>query len=331
MATGTTDFTRIPPSTQANAEVLKDLFPDLPWGYLEAYPRPAADRTVQVRSEMTDRTRKATARKYKADMKAGDKFPALLVSKDGWVLDGLHRREALEELDISSFHVIMIDRNYQNAPTALRDRLTMLVAKLNQRNGDKMSRREVENLVASLSGDNSPSDVAKITGVAITTVKDIMNAQKAVVRARSLGLDLGTVPRTTLKHVGLRLNEYTEPVFTELTGLLKNTPITSNEATQVLDRLAQAGTEDKKLALLAKEREGRALQERGIRTTRTPAQQARMHWAYFLSHEDDPSAMVELNDVMSAEHLNQAWRVISTLRKMVAAQTALASEGYPKE
>ena len=329
MATGTVDFSKIAPSAQASAEMTKDFFPDLPWAYLESYPRPPQDRTVQVRSEMPERTRRATVKKYVADMKNGEKFPPLFVSQDGWVLDGLHRRDALEARGIASFHVIMIKRNYQNAPTALKDQFTLLVAKLNQRNGDKMTRKEVEALVASLSGENSPTDVAKITGVGTSAVKDIMNAQKARVRARNLDLDASGISRTTLKHVGLRLPELTEPVFKELIPLLQKTPITTAETVAVLDKLAAAPTESKKLALLHTERESRSAQEKGVRTIRTPAQNARMHWAFFLQHADDPSVLVETNGAKSGDHTTEGWQVISILRKVMQAQTNLDADGLP--
>ena len=288
MATGTTDFTKIPPSAQRECEVVKDWFPDLPWHYVESYPRPEASRTVQFRSELTSRTKASKARRFAQSMKDGDKFPPMVVTEDGWVLDGLHRRDAMELRKIPASGVIRIERHYEGAPVALQDQFAMMAAKLNQRNGDRMTAREMEDLIASLSGHNQAGDIAKLAGVSVATVKDIMSAKKARDKARDTGLETTHISRTALKSVGTRLGEFTDPSFAEFISLLEKSRVTAAESVHIMDRMAGLGTEQEKVELLRAERTARASQESGVRKGVPLPQQARMHWAFFLTHQNDP-------------------------------------------
>ena len=295
MATGTTDFTKIPPSAQRECEVVKDWFPDLPWHYVESYPRVEASRTVQFRSELTSRTKASKARRFAQSMKDGDKFPPMVVTADGWVLDGLHRRDAMELRKITSSGVIRIERNYEGAPVALQDQFAMMAAKLNQRNGDRMTVKEMEDLIASLSGHNMPGDIARLAGVSVATVKDIMSANKARNKARDMGLETSHISRTALKSVGTRLDQFTGPSFAEYISLLQNSRVHRRRSPCTSWTSAAAlGTEQQKVEMLRAERTARASQESGIRKGIPLPQQARMHWAFFLDHQNDPSVLVEL-------------------------------------
>ena len=340
MATGTTDFSQIPPSAQALCEMIQKSFPDMPWGYVANDPVPEEPDTLQLRNELATRTKTTEVKQYAKDMKAGDLFPPTIRTLDRKYLDGVHRLEALNELRMTdkrhaakwaTFHTIVIGWNYADAPTAIHDQFTMLIAKANHRHGYRYSKGEIEALISSLVGDNAPADIARTMGVSLATVKAVMSAKKARDRARDLNLDTSGIARTTMEEIARRPNLLTEEPFTKVIELVQKTPITRAEVAHLLDRMAEAPTEARKVELAEAERASRALQERAAengspKVGATLSQQSRMHWAFFLSHEDDPSLLVEKNELMAPEHYSQAARVIGVLRKTLTAQAQLEGD-----
>lgn len=341
MATGTTDFTQISPSAQALCEMIQKSFPDMPWGYVAGDPVPEEPRLLQLRGELATRAKASEVTQYAKDMKAGDLFPPTIRTLDRVYLDGGHRLEALNlnrQTDKrhagrwGTFHTIVIGWNYDDAPAAIRDQFTMLIAKVNHRHGYRYSKGEIEALVASLVGDNAPADIARTMGISLSTVKAVMRAKVARDRAKNLGLETTGIARTTMEEIGSRPDLLTEEPFTEIIKLAQKTPITKAEVTHLLDRMAEAPSEDKRVELVKAERASRARQERATedgtpRIGATISQQARMHWTYFLRYENDPSILVEKNEAMAPEHYSQAARVIGVLRKMLAAQASLEGDG----
>ena len=338
MATGTTDWGSTPPDAQVLARMLQKSFPDLYTRASYVSPYPAVEpATLQLRSEMLARTREKDVKQYMADFKAGDEFPPVFATTD-LVFDGLHRLDAINRLrqtdkrhpdKWNTFHAIVFNFSYADAPAALRDQITMLIAKVNHKHGTRYTDGEIESLVASLVGDNSPADIARAMGIHVNTVKAVLYAKKGRDKAGDMGLDTSHISRTTMEKIGRRLPEFTEAPFRELVEVAGKTPITGPEVVHLMNRMAEAGTEERKVALVQAERASRAGQEsaaeRGDRVGSTLAQQARMHWAFFLAHKDDPTVLVELNELKAPEHLLEAHMVVSVLRKMAQHQANMES------
>jgi hypothetical protein len=333
MAIGTKDFSKIPPSAQAAAALISKRFPDLDWRYVSSYTVPDRSKGHQMRADLPEATRKATVRRYAQDMKAGDEFPGFVVTLDGHILDGLHRRDALEELGMTTFHAIVIRSNFNGAPEALLDEFGMLGLALNKPHGERLSKVELEKAIAAFIGEHKPSDIARMTGVTVTTVKDIIAAEKARRLARNLDVDVSGVSRTSLKHVGAHGDQITEPVAKELFGLMAGTSITANEVAHLMDRLSEQGTEARKVAVVRSERSSRATEEVGERTTVSLSRQAKMHGSFFLEYEGREGLLVEKNQIPDPDtgrtpgedYHAFIWRAIAVLRKVAAQQESINS------
>ena len=342
MATGTTDFSMIPPSAQDLCSKIQKSFPDAPWEYVSSFPVSEEPHLLQLRTTLATRVRMSDVKQMMADLKAGDEFPPFLVArspKTGSMvtLDGAHRTEALIQLrkadkrhpgKWNSFHAVVINWDYEDAPAAVRDQFTMMIARVNK-HGQRYQKEEIEALVASLVGDNTPADIARTMGVSLSTVKAVLSAKKIRDKAKDLGLDTSAIARTTLEEIARR-PDLTEDPFKEVINLAQKTPITKTEVAHLLDRMGEAGTEKKKTELAQAERSSRVLQERATegspRIGVTNSQEARMHWAYFLGYEGKEGVLVEKNEQMAPEHYKQAARVIGVLRKLCTAQANLEGD-----
>ena len=342
MATGTTDFSMIPPSAQALCRKIQKSFPDAPWAYVSPFPAGEL-HLLQLRTELPTRVSASEVKDMIRDFRAGDEFPPFLAARspktgNTVILDGAHRAEALQQLQKTdkrhpdrwkNFHAVVIGWDYEDAPAAIRDQFTMMIARANK-HGKRYEKGEIEALVGSLVGDNAPADIARTMGISLATVKAVMTAKKARDKAKELGLDTSGIARTTLEEIARR-PDLTEAPFAEVINLAQKTPITKAEVSHLLDRMGEAGTEKRKVELAQAERASRVRQEQAAedgqpRIGATISQQARMHWAYFLSHEGREGLLVEKNEMQAPEHYSQAARVIGVLRKLCTAQANLEGE-----
>ena len=340
MATGTTDFSMIPPSAQALCRKIQKSFPDAPWTYVN--PFPVADlHLLQLRTELPTRVSASEVKDMIRDFKAGDEFPPFLVARspktgNTVILDGAHRDAALLELQKTdkrhpgkwnSFHAVVVNWDYEDAPAAIRDQFTMMIARVNK-HGKRYEKGEIEALVYSLVGDNAPADIARTMGISLATVKAVMNAKKIRDRAKNLNLDTSGIARTTLEEIAKRPDLLTEEPFREVINLAQKTPITRAEVSHLLDRMGEAGTEKRKTELAQAERASRFRQEQAAedgqpRIGATLAQQSSMHLAFFLAYEAKPGLLVQQNEMKAPGYYEEVARGIKVLRAVLTAQASL--------
>lgn len=300
------------------------------WRFDYEYSTPQdSARRVQVRDER-HYAPAAMVTQIAASMRRGDKMPPIVVTADGYLVDGNTRSEAAKHNRFPAVHAVILSDRYEGASDGVRRRLHLLGAAFNTRNGKGIDRSEIAIAVQEIGNDRSydASRIAELLGVTDSQVRNILAEKRARDRAERHGVHLnGSVPGTQLRRLGQSSEKLNDQPFVELVRLTQDCGLTSNELSDLIGKCRGSGSDDAALALLVQERAARAEQIAEFRArgkAKPPySAQLRQRLGFLLQHEDDPSRFVEYSPNLADDHRQQVTRAIDVLRRVLDAQTSL--------
>lgn len=318
-----TDHNKLPDEARITAALIKRL--GFNWELDQRYSTPdPASKRVQIR-RISHYAPPAEVSKYAAAMARGDKFAPIVVTKDGYVLDGNTRCEAARRNKYPDISALILDRDYEGAPDAVLRRMHLLGAGFNIRNGRGIDRAEQMDAVLAVGTgtDYDAARIASLLGVSAGFVNGVLSEQKARERAERLSIHVnGSVPSSQLRRLGQApLND--EP-FKVMLKLTQDAGLSVGEINELIKKVRDAGSDSAALEMLSQVRDDRKDQiaEYSAVGKSRPAHssQLRQRLGFVLGYEDNVSALVEKNPTLIDAQRDILTRTIAVLSNVLALQ-----------
>lgn len=275
-------------------------------------------RRLQVRDLKKVAPPRRVAR-YAQDMKNGDLFAPIIITRDGWIVDGNTRVEACRKIGRTTIHAFRLDVDYERATPIQKKNLTDLGAGMNEMNGEGMPAGRMRELIMLhyTEGDDAQKLAARLhyPVKAVHRVFKIMEGQRTIQR---LGVE---DPEGRLKYGHFELaglwspDKMTDPVVGNLFQLAVDASFTRAEVNALGRRVIALTTEVEKLDLIDTEkRANQARIDSGSRGAPSSSGKFRQGLGVILSFRNDPSTAAEPVD---AEVMDREIREIKEARALL--------------
>lgn len=276
-------------------------FRERTWRYRGNYDLETAQFQVQVRdgSEVAPQMEVA---KYAEMMKPyltnreQLTMPPVVVTADGYVIDGNTRIAAARKLGWMTYPAFILGDAYEGAPASLISRFKMLGTMLNTTHGRGLSRERLEELILEVSRDgDGAEDISRKLQISRNIVVSTLRAREASVRLLGLDVDMRAphISKTHLSTLGNRSSNFNDEPYRKLGLLVRDTSMSTTEQNVLIKKLMALGTDEAKLSAIEAEatsRNANAVTGRG--KPPRPAQ-LRQHLGFVLKYADDPGELVE--------------------------------------
>lgn len=312
----------LPDEARTTATLIKKLGFD--WELDLRYPTPDFERRVQIRDEV-HYAPSAEVTKYASAYLRNEAMPPIVMTKDGFLLDGNTRVGALHRAKLPTVSAFIVDEDYEGANAATVRRFTALGAAFNTRNGRGIDRKEIARAILAVGagGDYTAERIAALLGLSSGLVNGVLAEQRARERADRLGVHVnGSVPVSMLRRLGQApLND--EP-FRRMLKLTQDAGLSASELGELVRQVKAAGSDAAALELIDAQRAERREQiaefaASGKSRPPGPAQ-LRQHLGFILKYAGDPDKLVDRNPTTVAEHATLLDQAIELLTKVRALQ-----------
>lgn len=301
------------------------------WELHPNHPTPDSQHHIQVRDEKHRAPRQQVSQ-YAAAMARGDKFAPVVVTSDGYVIDGNTRVEAAHRNRRPDIQAFVLNAPWDNAPESVQRRLRVLGAGFNARNGRGIDRNEITHAVVAIGKDETydASRIATLLGVTDGIVHGILAEQRVRERARKHNIEVnGSIPASQLQRLGQASNTLNDAPFLDLLRLTQEAGLSKAEVVDLIKQVRAAGSDDAALALLSEQREARRDQIADFRASgksRPPtAAQLRQRLGFVLTHQEDPGVLVEHSPTLAPVHRETIQRTVAVLTEVLNRQDAASS------
>lgn len=324
MATTTKNRQQLPENAQFTADLIEKL--GFHWELSFEYPTPDATRRLQIREEKHYSPKDMVA-KYAACMKRGDKFPPIVTTKDGWLVDGNTRVEAAHRNKYPYMQAFVIDDAYEGAKPHIKQRLHTLGAAFNARNGKGIDRREIQKAVEIIGAnpDFTAVRIAALLGVTEGQVNGYIAQKRGKDRAHELGVPLnGEMTSSALQKLGRVSDKLNDGPFQALAALARDAGMSSSEIAAVARKMIDCKADHLATQIVEEEREARRDQIAMFKVTgrSKPSLSSllRQRFGFLFTHSTEE--LVELNPSVAEEHLEKTRLALEKLTAVYRAQCA---------
>lgn len=288
------------------------------WHLNMRYLVPGRQHRVQIRDE-EHYAPKVNVTEYAAAMARGDTFPPVVLTADGYLVDGNTRVEAARANHFPHIAALILDRDYEEADSRTLQNIDLLGASLNAKHGTGLDKSEKRRHVISAAQDGrfDPKRIAARLRMTVNEVNKIINEKRGEDRAQSLGIQVSEdMPRTQLLRFGQSTWLNNKPFF-ELFNLTQDSGLKSTDLNELFKQIRGAGSDEKALEIIAACREERRDQISEYRATgksRIPiAGQLRQKLGFILNYEANPRELIEHNRALTGTHLDVLERAVTVL------------------
>jgi hypothetical protein len=312
----------LPVSAQVTVQLVEKLgFND--WQFEYEYPTPTdVRRRVQVRDDKHYAPAEAITTMVAA-MKRGDDIPPIVVTEDGYIVDGNTRVRAAQRAEFPHTRAIVLNEKWEGASEGVRRRLTVLGAGANARNGRGIDRDEIRNAVLVIApGQNyTATRIAALMGVTERMVNDVLAEHRARERAEKAGIHVnGSLPASQLRRLGGASDKLNTAPYVELVKLTQDAGLTVSELSGLIAKVRGADSDEAALKLLADERAARReqIQEFTASQKARPSEAAklRQRLGFILDFEANPVRLVERSPNFGRQHLDVVAKAIEILERV---------------
>ena len=314
---------QLPDTAKQAADLIETL--GFQWELDFEYPTPDPARRVQIREEV-HYTPRAMVMQIAAAQARGDKLPPVVVTKDGYLIDGNTRTAAARHNKYPALQALVLGDTYEGCTEKVERRLQLLGAAFNARHGKGIDRQEIRRAVEKIGADTSydGTRIAALIGVTDATVKGLLAEMRARKRADEAGLHLnGSVGATVLQKLGQASEKLNDEPFLQVTKLAQDTGMTKGELSTVIKEMHDSGSDDGALRVVDEHRRARREQIAEYRASGKskppPAAKLRQRLGFILDFEAKPAELVERNPEVGGRHRVEIERAISVLQAVLAA------------
>lgn len=296
------------------------------WRFLEDQPLPDPMGGLQVR-DGSSLAPAGNVALYAENMKAEALFPPIVVTADGYQIDGrtrnLAKRSITRKGQTPTFDAIVLQENFEDATIALMDKFYALGMVLND-HGEKLSDKNKEAIISRVWHDGmSQIDLARLLGVHPNTVKSVVNAKKARERLAALNetaksaVDFSTLNRTTLSQLETKGGKLYDRPFFETAKVAVAAGLDGAEVRELLGELNELHDEDRQMELLEGVKQQRKLQIDGTVRKNPLSIQAMRHMGWFKKYLDNPSVVAETSGIEAKQAMiDRSWEMAGFFRKL---------------
>lgn len=322
MARAITTVASLPAEEQASGRLIEDSgFTS--WYYLDYKDLPPEGQYIQVRDTKFLAPPMEVA-KYHLAYANGDILPAIIVTEDGFLVDGNTRRAGAMKAGLTGLPTFVLRLNYTEAPEPVRKRLVMLATRANQINGRQMTRQNVEAIIRYVADDeDTPKTLAAKLNCSPATVAGVLALRRGMNRAERLEVERGSLTLSHLKVLGQKEPKLNDPVFVALMMLVRDARMSVKEMGEICSRLEHLPTDKAKLDLLADERRLATDRIRGIADRPSAAGVVRRALGGIRKHSEAPDRAVEENPELVGRYLAELYETQAVIGKIIAAQSAV--------
>jgi len=287
------------------------------------YPTPDAAKRVQIREEKHYVPR-AMVMTIAAAMGRQEKFPPVVVTADGYLIDGNTRTAAARHNKQPFIQALVLQDKYEGATDKVERRLKLLGAAFNARHGKGIDREEIRKAVEVIGEDPTydGTRIAALIGVTDATVKSMLAEMRARQRADSVGVHLnGSVTATPLRVLGQASEKLNDEPFAAAASLAQDTGMSGPELRDVIKQMHEAKSDEGALAVVEEHRTARREQIAEYRASGKskppPAAKLRQRLGFILEFEKHPRDLAELNPEVVTQHREQIQRSIAILQAVL--------------
>lgn len=287
------------------------------------------ERRVQCRETVHYAPRESVAR-YAVQM-SHTAFPPIVVTRDGWIVDGNTRVGAALLRKEKFFPALVIDATYgSGASQKTQDELLALAATLNAQNGVPLTAKETRVVVRRFIALGWLNEqIGRAIGVKASTVTQVRKEVDAEQKLEKVGLAVNggadAIKGASLRALGgkdvLGLNDVP---FKTLAELARDADFNAGEITEAAKEAKAAGSDAGALAKLEELRTemlDRIRQKTLTGVGKPPvARQVRQHLGNVLKHEGHENEMLETNPDQVARHIAALEKTIEVLTKVLNMQ-----------
>jgi hypothetical protein len=320
---------QLPDIAKPTADLIEKL--GFQWELDYEYPTPDG-RRVQIREEAHYTPREMVMRIASA-MARREKLPPIVVTKDGYIIDGNTRTAAAQHNKYPSVQALVIPDSYEGCTEKVERRLKLLGAAFNARNGKGIDREEIRKAIVAIGQDPTydGTRIAALIGVTDATVKSILAEMKAKDRAESVGVHLnGSVAATPLRILGQASEKLNDEPFRAVAALAQDTGMAPGDLREVIKQMHEAKSDEGALRVVDEHRAARREQIAEYRASGKskppPAAKLRQRLGFILDFEKNPRDLTELNPEVVAKHRDAIERSIAVLQAVLAASGAAAKK-----
>jgi hypothetical protein len=317
---------QLPDLAKPTADLIEKL--GFSWELDFEYPTPDPAKRVQIREEKHYIPRDMVMR-IAAAMARGDKLPPIVVTSDGYLVDGNTRTQAARHNKYPSIQALILTDSYEGATEKVARRLRLLGAAFNARNGKGIDREEIRKAVEFIGQDPTydGTRIAALIGVTDATVRSILAEMRARQRADAVGLHLnGSVNATPLRILGQASDKLNDEPFRQLVSLVQDTGMGPGELREVIRQMHDAKSDEGAAAVVGEQRKARREQIAEYRASgksKPPAAaKLRQRLGYILEFESRPGDLAELNPDVVPKHRDAIQRSITVLQAVLRAHDA---------
>lgn len=314
---------QLPDLAKPTADLIEKL--GFSWELDFEYPTPDPARRVQIREEKHYIPRDMVMR-IAAGISRGDKLPPIVVTKDGYLVDGNTRTQAHRQNKYPTIQALVLTDSYEGATEKVTRRLRLLGAAFNARNGKGIDRQEIRKAVEFIGQDPTydGTRIASLIGVTDATVRNILAEMRARHRAEEAGLRLnGSVAATPLRILGQASDKLNDEPFRQVLSLVHDTGMGQAELRELIRQVREAKSDEGAAAIIAEQRKARREQIAEYRASgksKPPAAaKLRQRLGYILDFESHPTELMELNPDIIPRHLDAVRRSIAVLQAVLTA------------
>ena len=286
------------------------------------------DRRVQCRETPHYAPKESVAR-YAVQM-GHTAFPPIVVTRDGWIIDGNTRVGAAQLRQEKFFPALVIGTTYGGASQKTQDELLALAATLNAQNGVPLTAKETRVVVRRFIALGWLNEqIGRAIGVKASTVTQVRKEIEAEQKLEKVGLPAGD-GKDSLKGASLRalgskdvlgLNDVP---FKTLAELARDADFNAKEILDAAKDAKAAGSDSAALTRLEDlhtEMRDRIQQKTLTGVGKPPiSRQIRQHLGNVLKYEGREQEMMETDPDVSARHIEAIEKTIEILTKVLNLQ-----------
>jgi hypothetical protein len=252
-------------------------------------------------------------------------FPPVIVTRDGFTVDGNTRNKAREARNERYCSALIIPIDFETADEATKQKLLLLSELVNNMNGlplfDEERSKMVINMVAMGSSDQ---EISTKVGVSIKDVRELRDQHKAAQRLKGLGVDPKEFSPRTLRAFGKqKVHSLDDSSYQGVAQLTRDAGMKANEIKALAASLAESGSDEMKRERLARERQAREPQITALQQGQTIGMFSRRLYSslqHLLQHPIE--AFIERNPEKVEDYIEALEAAQVRLREVVALQSS---------
>ncbi len=282
-------------------------------------------RRIQIR-ESDHYAPRDEVEKYSVQM-GYSQFPPIVMTSDGWILDGNTRAEASLKRGNKFFPAIIVDVAWEKASQKQQNELRILGATFNSQNGRALTKVEARKMAAAALDEGwKPEQIGRVLGMKPAVVTQVKKEVAAAEKLERVGLDAnGSVKGASLRALGAQVVlDLNDDPYRALARLAADAGLNAAEIVSTAKDAKATGSDDGALRFIdgARGEMSDRIRQKELTGTAAPpvARQLRQHLGFVVKFAGHETELKETTESMIAQHVAVIEDALVVLQAVLAAQ-----------